>query len=536
MRQLLSAGITFALLLGTHSRPVHAQEGSPSFRFITPEAIAVVVAHPKRAIEGPGTELYPREIITAAGLHNLGIDPLQIEQLLAFVEAPVPPGPPAFGVVLEMSAAQDPNKILPALMQAARPANLAGKPFYSAVQRSMPSVMLPDDRTIVIAPEATLAKMMNAQAADSPLLKLLRAAPADRHVLTIAVLDPIRDLLRGQLAAAPPLPLPFERFKQLPEHLSSIELRLNVATSMDSELILRSPSAAAAQQVHEMLITALTMGKQLVQAQVARQAASQDPVEQATARYAQRLTEHFAGLLQPKLDGERVTLVVKGEGNVATSGVLVALLLPAVQAAREAARRGQGVNNLKQIALALHNHHDVHRKFPARAATDAGGKPLLSWRVAVLPFLASQALYDRFKLDEPWDSEHNKQLIPLMPSVFQLPGSAAGDGKTPYLLPAGPGTLNENPNGLRMADVTDGVKNTILCMEARPDRAVIWTRPDDLEVNLQQPLEGLAGARPGGFQAVLGDGVVKFISDNIDLQLLRALFSPAGGEAVQLPP
>jgi len=117
--------------------------------------------------------------------------------------------------------------------------------------------------------------------------------------------------------------------------------------------------------------------------------------------------------------------------NVGASGpIAVALLLPAVQAARESARRMQGSNNLKQQLLAMHNFHDTHNGFPAAYSTNKDGKPLLSWRVHILPYIEQQPLYNEFKLDEPWDSEHNKKLIAKMPQVFRSPNSTARPGMT----------------------------------------------------------------------------------------------------------
>src|SRR5437588_6801844 len=100
---------------------------------------------------------------------------------------------------------------------------------------------------------------------------------------------------------------------------------------------------------------------------------------------------------------------------------MVALLLPAVQAAREAARRAQCTNNLKQIGLAMHNYHSSNNCFPPAFTTDRDGKPLLSWRVLLLPYLECSSLYANFHLDEPWDSPHNRPLVNQMPSVFACP-------------------------------------------------------------------------------------------------------------------
>ena len=71
----------------------------------------------------------------------------------------------------------------------------------------------------------------------------------------------------------------------------------------------------------------------------------------------------------------------------------------------------------------MHNYHDTYGTFPPAATTDGADKPLLSWRVAILPFLEQQPLYEQFHLDEPWDSPHNKTLIEQMPQVYAIPGS-----------------------------------------------------------------------------------------------------------------
>src|SRR5207249_4295371 len=93
-------------------------------------------------------------------------------------------------------------------------------------------------------------------------------------------------------------------------------------------------------------------------------------------------------------------LAVCGIGGICVIGILVALLLPAVQAAREAARRMQSQNNLKQIVLALHNYHDTFQTFPPGVVTDAAGNPLYSGRVLLLPFMEPTALSDEFDLTQ----------------------------------------------------------------------------------------------------------------------------------------
>jgi prepilin-type processing-associated H-X9-DG protein len=216
--------------------------------------------------------------------------------------------------------------------------------------------------------------------------------------------------------------------------------------------------------------------------------------------------------------------------------VLVALLLPATQAAREAARRAQCVNNLKQMGLAMHNYHQINGGFPASAITDKNGKPLLSWRVAILPLMEQQELYNKFKLDEPWDSPNNKPLIAEMPNVFACPSNPPqpGSGLTTYKVFTGEGTLLDPVNPTGIAQVTDGTSNTIMVVES--GEGVPWTKPDDLPF----PAPGKAGDKllgaksnhSGGFNALMADGSVRFIKSTINAIVWRALITRAGGEVV----
>jgi len=209
--------------------------------------------------------------------------------------------------------------------------------------------------------------------------------------------------------------------------------------------------------------------------------------------------------------------------------------LPAgpISRARDAARRAQSINNLKQIALALHNYHDTFKTFPAASHPDEQGKPRLSWRVAILPFVEEQPLYNQFRFGEPWDSEHNKRLIARMPQVYRAPNSQAGEGKTNYLGVRGPRSVFPGPGRqVSFADIVDGTSNTIMTVEASDRRAVIWTKPDDFEPDPDNPLKGLVGLQPDGFLAGLADGSVHYFSAKIDADTLRILFDRADGKAV----
>ena len=224
-------------------------------------------------------------------------------------------------------------------------------------------------------------------------------------------------------------------------------------------------------------------------------------------------------------------IVTGGVTSVMIVPIMIALLLPAVQAAREAAYRQVSINNLHQMSHALQNHLDAKGTFPA-----AGGGPgsQLSWRVQILPFIEEGTLYSQFHLDEPWDSEHNRALLDKMPEVFKSPGRDLPAGKTSYLAVTGPGTaFGDGTTGAGMRDFRDGLSNTAMIIEADADQAVDWTKPDDWQFNPSDPERGLGKLRRNGFLAAFGDSHIEFVNQQTDPEVVKAIMTRDGGERVQ---
>ncbi len=189
--------------------------------------------------------------------------------------------------------------------------------------------------------------------------------------------------------------------------------------------------------------------------------------------------------IRPEVKDDQLRIVLDAKA-------LDAVVLPAIAKVREAAARTESTNNLKLIALAMHRYHDVYKSFPAQASYDKKQKPLLSWRVHLLPYLEQEALYKQFKLDEPWDSAANKPLIAKMPALFRSPNIVDADpGKTTYLVPVGPALIFDGPKKTKITEITDGTSNTILVVEADDSRAVWWTQPGDYTVDRKEPKAGL---------------------------------------------
>jgi len=241
------------------------------------------------------------------------------------------------------------------------------------------------------------------------------------------------------------------------------------------------------------------------------------------------------GLMTIARDRDGVTMESRQSLPGGVAGVATPLMLGmyarSIKDARLSARRAQSINNLRQIALALHHYHDVNGRFPPAYSVDKEGKPLLSWRVHILPYVEEDALYEEFRLDEPWNSEHNRKLIARMPTFFRSPTSQAAEGKTVYLGVRGENSIlsgakrGDELEKVTMDDVRDGLPNTIMTLEVSDEKAVEWSRPEDFAYDPEDPQAGLVGQHKAGFLAAFGDGSVQFLSRHIDGATLLNVFN-----------
>jgi hypothetical protein len=207
--------------------------------------------------------------------------------------------------------------------------------------------------------------------------------------------------------------------------------------------------------------------------------------------------------------------------------------LAAKSKVQEAAAASQSANNLKQIGIAMHNYADTTGSMPPAAACDKTGKPLLSWRVLILPYVEEGELFKEFKLDEPWDSDHNKKLLARMPKVYAIPGvTKPGETNTHYRVFVGNGAGFDWIRGGRFPnDYSDGTSNTLLCVTAAT--AVPWTKPDELEFDPQKDMTKLVGNVVNGrMQFLLFDGSVRVAPKTPSKQTFHALITRAGGEVI----
>lgn len=213
---------------------------------------------------------------------------------------------------------------------------------------------------------------------------------------------------------------------------------------------------------------------------------------------------------------------------------------------QEVGETAQSQQSLTQIGLAVQRYHDTQGTFPNNSYQIRPGqpaRPLLSWRVHLLPYLGQDRLYKQFKLDEPWDSQNNIRLLNQMPDVYGSPEARkkAGPGMTFYRGFSGPRGIFEKPTNpgqppprVTIANIPDGTSNTILVVDA--GEAVEWTKPDDLDFSPAKPRPTFGGAYPNvPFVLVLmADGTVHQMRKDVPDDTLRKLIDRADG--LVIPP
>jgi hypothetical protein len=527
-----------------------AQPAKADLRYATEQAFAGALVRPKQVFAAPEMAMLPYEVIQAAGLQEIGIDPLTIEELQVFVEPPML-GPPQFLAVARFADAFRLDQLKEQFTSHTQRSELDGRPYLQGTTPMEPSLFAPDDRTLLVGSDDMLRRAYVARGgtATSPLIDRLTRMDGGRDAFAAVEIAPIRPLLVAQVHQAPPFPPPLDQLeptlRSAPDLIGAIEASLGITGGENAQgfsLVVYGADEAAAQELEKLAQDALKLWQEQMLAAFQEAEQSGDAVQQATARYMQRISGSMSDIYRPTREGERLVFF-GGAGDekspqmqqIAIIGILVALILPAVQAAREAARRTQCRNNLRQLGLCLHNYHDVHKRFPAHANYDANGKPLLSWRVHILPFMEEQALYEQFHLDEPWDSEHNRTLIPLMPPFYACPSSpsAMAEHRSSYVAAVGEGLFMEGKEGLSIGAIKDGTSKTIMLVEVPDEHAPIWTAPDDVEIDRQNPAANLGSRHPGIFVALYADVHVEETTLDVDPVLLWKLFTRAGGEPTQ---
>ena len=488
--------------------------------FVNADTVAVVRVDLKK-IDLPAavksiTESLPKELLVGADLKDVETKGEAIRKALlengvseAFaVWSAIDIRQPedSFFIVLPVAKGKDPRDVIAAIGKIAGSPPPEALPIVHGAILLGPPHKLEGLKEIKSAPRPDLAKALAASKGAS--IQIAAALPADMRRVLAESLDKLPKEVGGGSG------------QDLADGLQWLAIGIEAPPKLSVTLTLQAKDAKSAQQVRSTLSAALNL------------LASN---EEVAANFPPLKT--LLPMLLPEAKGDKLVLALTEENGKAKK-IMDELIKPAVVSARGAAARVQSSNNLKLILLAMHNYHDVYRHFPAAYGMKKDGTKLLSWRVYLLPQLDEFALYKEFHLDEPWDSEHNKKLIPRMPKFFaspSLPEELAKKGMASYVVPVGEKTIFEGSEATSFAKVTDGTSNTIGVLEADAEHAVIWTKPDDLKIDWKEAKKGLHFWKSGAssvFLAAFGDGSVHALSEKLDPATLKRLLQMNDGEPI----
>ncbi len=249
---------------------------------------------------------------------------------------------------------------------------------------------------------------------------------------------------------------------------------------------------------------------------------SQIPNKEA-AKHAISIPMQVLGSTNIERSVNTVSLSTKLEGDPSE---LLAMAMPAVLDVRAKARDVESMNNIRQLALAMLNFESAYQRFPSAVLVSPAGKKY-SWRIAILPFVGHNDIYDAYRMDEEWNSEHNAKVTASVPPVFRHPNSKSKTNTSYFAVVGNETMFPPGGNGMSFGQVTDGSPNTILLVEAKKD--IHWAEPRDLAFDPGMQRE-LGGYSDGEFVAVLTDGSCHRLSNNLGNRIFKAMVTRAGGE------
>lgn len=219
------------------------------------------------------------------------------------------------------------------------------------------------------------------------------------------------------------------------------------------------------------------------------------------------------------------------------AGVFNFLIIPAVDATQEAARRTQCQTNMRRIAVALLSYHDANGSFPPSYTVDANGQPLHSWRTLILPFTEDGTeIYKQLDLQKPWDAPVNADFHNIDLPLFRCPSAQLKPGYTCYrAVLSKNGVFQEKQMTIQLSDILDGVAETLLFTEVSPSQSIRWMEPNELseaQFTGNPPLS----AHKAGCNCALADGTTTFLKAETDAVSKEELLSIEGNDvAPKLP-
>jgi hypothetical protein len=509
--------------------------------FIPADAAAIAVLRPADLMTRPEI----KQIVDSfEGVKEFtarfGLSPSDLEQVTIIWTygggAPEPPRgpmlPPPAGVVVRTVKSQDWKALATRIMPTVKEGKIGDVTvFETGGGPEAGYVAAPDDRTVVIAPEQMIRRMLAAKPGVVDRAPWGDAWNAVKKGQFAAALD--MTWLQGRLnklGGPPGGPSPLGAFSPLIDKAEAYAIGLDLSKAVTIDGVITCAGDGSSKAVGGTLRASILLGKNMLETMKTAPGAAPNTPQAALSKMIE--------MWSPLLDKATVTIEAKTVHLTSTADVQIAqVMAPAILAQRSAARRAQSVNNMKQIGLALHIYAQAHNnKFPPPVVLGPDGRTPHSWRVEILPYLEQQALFNEYKMDEPWDSPGNRKVLDAMPATFRSPEAKPGNASS-YFVFTGKHTLFNGTVGTGFDQITDGTSNTIAAVEAVRD--IPWTKPEDIPfdpadifTNPNVRVPEIGGLSQGGFNALFGDGSVRFIKSTVNPMTLKALFTRDGGEVI----
>ncbi|CAN5424735.1 hypothetical protein BH10PLA2_BH10PLA2_05820 [soil metagenome] len=525
------AGKTSNLVAAAPNEP-QADKQTLTGEFIPPGAVAAVAIRVPDILRLTGSDEVVTLIDETVPLKKLGISVKDLDVVKVSVVDVVGNGtPPQFQICVRSLKPFDWLKALRTVEPSLQEAELAGiKYLRTPLQAGLSSQLsfyMPDDRTLVGAGDARLRELIQVGG------KGPRPAWADGWdkvatgpIVGMLNVDALGKLLNMEVGNAQGPGSLMTMIAPLWQNSRIALFGVNLDKALSLHVVAEAPSAEAGKKLTKNLQALATVADNYLDG-LSKMVEQVPPAEKAAASQMLDIAKDLLGHLQVTQQGNFVDVTTQSEKfgpNIVTS-----MVWPAVKKAREGAQRAASTNNLKQIALAMYNYESTNGHFPAAVIMGPDGKTPHSWRVALLPYLDQNELYKTYKMDEAWDSPNNRKVLEKMPRVFMAAPGKPTTSSSYYVL-TGTETAFPDDKATKIAQIADGTSNTILAVEAQRD--IPWTKPEDIAYDAKKPLPKFGGYFPGGFNAAFCDGSVRFISAGTGEQILRALFTKAGGEVI----
>ena len=478
---------------------------------------------PNELIKNPKLSAFPREIVSAVGVQQMGFDPMLIEDatlLFTDCEAGGFEEPPRFAVIMRFSEMQG---LSGDMIEGAEETTVKG--FKAYLRPNYPDgkvgFLIYDESTMLFGESSFMEEVVSSNQGD--LARLMKNKSVNGEIMGFLHMKPFRRFLDPLLEELPEFSQPVEDMKELPELLESVSFGTTTTGRLETKIIMMAKNADDAEDAKEIIVNGLDFFHAYMITELKSSMDMEDPVQVATIQYVNRIWEKYEPKMTPDVRGRKLTVTLHEE----------ILALPLLSSTGYRMSREINVNMMstqnraRMLALATLNYESAHRKLPPHTVYDEDGQPLYSGRVNILPFLEQSNLYEKFNRDERWDSKNNRELSETKIETFS---SLKNRGM--IRLPVFPGSVWDSEEGISLGQITDGTSNTILGIEAAPGNEVSWADPTPWTISEKNPMRDVFGDRDE-VTAVFVDGSTHVLKkSSMTNEKLKALLTRGGGEIV----